>query len=94
MGHTFCSILRIPLQLLLQAPDNSGTLFQFYIAATQGGVALLDTLNISPPANLGSFICTLPMLMYDPHLAPILRDCNKWPNLKSNTLSHTLLPPS
>jgi len=25
--------------------------------------------------------------MHDPHLAPILQDCHKWPTLKSNTLS-------
>ena len=59
---------------LLAAPGHTGTLFQFYIAATQGGVALPDSLNISPPANLGSFICTLPILMHDPHLAPILQE--------------------
>jgi hypothetical protein len=87
IAHTFCAILRIPLHQLLSAPTETGTLFQFYISAAQGGVALPDTLNISPPANLGSFICTLPILGHDPYLAPILRDCNKWPTLKSNTLS-------
>ena len=87
LATAFCGILRIPLHHLLSAPSSTGTLFQFYIAATQGGVGLPDSLNISPPANLGSFICTLPILMHDPHLAPILQDCNNWPNLKSNTLS-------
>ena len=87
LANTFCGILRIPLHHLLSAPSSTATLFQFYIAATQGGVGLPDSLNISPPANLGSFICTLPILMHDPHLAPILKDCNRWPNLKSNTLS-------
>ena len=87
LAHAFCAILRIPLDQLIAAPSHTGTLFQFYLAATQGGVALPDSLNISPPANLGSFICTLPILMHDPHLAPILQDCNKWPTLQSNTLS-------
>ena len=87
LATAFCGILRITAHQLYSAPSHTGTLFQFYLSATQGGVALPDSLNISPPANLGSFICTLPILMHDPHLAPILQDCHRWPTLKSNTLS-------
>ena len=79
-------ILSIDAALILDAPAASATLLQTLTPAPCGGLGLVDPLTVGPPAFLSSLADSLPTLLTDPSLIPLLTATHLWPTSHSRTL--------
>ena len=82
----FARLIGVTAATIRSAPPEQAIEHRIFLPVANGGIGLADPVDDRLVAFTASFINTLPLLLSNPMLGPIIRDAPRWTTTKSRAL--------